>query len=88
MSVHLDSETRKALVMDLADEMERREGFRKPVLSLSRAVAFTEAKSVRAFHAWCRRLGVQNLTNGRYSRGELQRAMEREARRPRARRAK
>lgn len=88
MTLHLDSETRRALVMDIADELERRDGFRKPVLSLARAVAFVDAKSVNAFHAWCRRMGVENLSNGRYSRGELQRAMEREARRPRTRRGK
>lgn len=49
------------------------------VLTLAEAVAYTKRPSAWAFYQWARRWRVKSKTRGRYSRQDLDRALERES---------
>lgn len=50
-----------------------------PVLTLAEAIAYAKHDSDSAFYRWCARWRVRSITNGRYARGHLDRALAREA---------
>jgi hypothetical protein len=57
------------------------------ILTTAEAVAYTKHESGSAFYRWARRLRVSSISNGRYSRPQLDAALDREARRARFRSA-
>ncbi len=50
-----------------------------PVLTLAEAITYAKHDSDSAFYRWCARWKVRSISNGRYARGHLDRAMQREA---------
>lgn len=55
------------------------------VLTLAEAIRYTKHESHSAFYRWCKRWGVRSITNGRFSRPQLDRAIDRESRKARFR---
>lgn len=51
----------------------------KPVLTLEQAIPYTNHKSDSAFYVWAKKWKVTPCDHGRYARGHLDRALEREA---------
>ncbi len=56
------------------------------ILTTEEATRYTKHESDSAFYRWCLRLSVKSVTNGRYSRVHLDRALDRESRKARFRR--
>lgn len=54
-----------------------------PILTRDEAMEYTKNLGDDAFYRWCKRMSVRSVTNGRYSRPQLDRAMERESRKAR-----
>ena len=50
-----------------------------PVLTLAEAIAYTKHESDSAFYRWAAKWRIGSITNGRYARGHLDRALAREA---------
>lgn len=53
--------------------------YHRPVLTRAEAIAYTGHGSNSAFDRWRLRWGVPPCTGGRYSRGQIERALERES---------
>lgn len=53
--------------------------YHRPVLTRAEARAFAKHRSDTAFDRWCSRWRVGPCSRGRYARGQLERALEREA---------
>ncbi len=53
------------------------------ILTTAEAIPYTKNLGKDGFYRWCKRLGVRSVTNGRYSRPQLDRALERESRKAR-----
>lgn len=66
--------------MFVADELEAREVFRRPVMHIKKAMLYVGKNSERAFRDWCKRYRVNKCSSARYARADLEAGMRREAR--------